>query len=225
MTPSGFSHFRHEKVRCFGQKFAKCKYIFHIIVSRSLIENNERKGYSAKTILLLVVIAILAGIVVFQGVQISYPRPQPEYVFTKTGQDWQNFATLLSVSQIGNVNANNSENPSEIVLPLDMGNSTCVSTDRACLGYDYYFPIENTCQNTTYYGTCNFTGYAAYWFDITKNVFLTTELNISILKGQTVEFHGDWSQSDNSSIGVDDLMFVVVSTTGGWAMSATSIDY
>lgn len=177
------------------------------------------------TILLLVIMVILLGIVIFQQVEISYPRPQPEYILTKTGQDWMNFATLLYARELGTVNGNRSEAPSEIVLPLDTDNSTCVSTDRACFGYDYYFPIENVCQNSTYYGTCNFTGYETYWFDITKNVFLTTALNVSIPKGQTVEIHGDWPQSDNSSIGVSDLMFVVVYTSGGWAMSSTSIDY
>jgi hypothetical protein len=188
-----------------------------------MVENNKKKEYFAKTILLLAVIAVLAGIVVFQQVQISYPSPQPEYLFTKAGQNWQNFAVGLYTFELCSANGKNSEAPSEVVLPLDIDNSTCMSNDRSCSGYDYYFPIENTCQNSTYYETCNFRAYETYWFDITKNMFMTTQLNISIPKGQTVEVNGDWSQSENTSIGVGDLMFVIVSTTGGWAMSTTSI--
>ena len=108
-------------------------------------------------------------------------------------------------------------------MPFDTGNyPTCVSVDEACGGYDYSFDIENVCRNSTYYGTCNFAGVTMYWYDIYRNLLFVTGENLSIPQGQTITVHGDWANEAPPAL--NDLSFLEISTTGGWAAATMSVN-
>lgn len=189
------------------------------------MSESKKKSYSIKTILLLVVIIILAGIVIFQQVQMSYLQPLAQK--NKTELLWIQLATTLYTSELGALSISNHSAPPLVVVPYDTGlYTTCASVHRGCNGYDYSFDIINVCQNSTYYGTCNFMGYLIYWYDITKNVLFITGLNnISIPQGQTVTTNGNWGNGSYSyAPAFDDLMFLEVSTSGGWATAVLSIN-
>lgn len=180
---------------------------------------------SRKTILLLVVIAILGAVVIFQQVQISYLRPIALQE-TKTELAWGSLFTQLYGSELAYSIGPNSSAPSLIAVPINQ-NLTCLSINQSCHGYDYYFPIENLCKNDTYYGTCNFLGGAIFWYDISTNVLFTTATNVSIPQGEIVVTYGDWPKNLGSSLAWGNALFVEVSSSGGWttASMASWINY
>jgi hypothetical protein len=160
-------------------------------------------------------LAVLSVLLVGQQVQISYVKSAADQQ-TATKLTWIDLATILYASNSGAFFIGNGTVPSSVAVLLKFGNSTCMSADPVCQGYDYYSTIDNVCQNTTYYGTCNFTGTQICWFDIITNAFFTTQLqNVSIRQGQTVQFHGNWSPSAKASISNGDNMVLIVQTSGG----------
>ena len=177
-------------------------------------EQSPRRQYSKKSVLLLiVVIGALTGVLIFQQIQISYLLPRAQQAL-KTEASWDGFGFQLYASQIGAVYGNNSEAPSLVVVPTN-NNSNCLSISKSCDGYDYYFAIENVCQNTTYYGTCNLTGgEELWWYDVMTNVLFVTGGNVNVAPSQTGMIYGNWPK--NSSVAVGNLMILQVSTGLGW---------
>jgi len=134
----------------------------------------SQRGYSKRTVLILVVvIVVLTGIVIFQQIQVSYLKPIA-YQEAVTKNSWFGFFTALYASQL---NGAQGISPSFVTV---IENSACGSLHKECSGYDYSFSIDNVCQNTTYYGTCNFTyGVAIYWYNMFTNVLFITGDNVN----------------------------------------------
>ena len=191
-------------------------------------EQSLRRHFSTKTVLLLVIVAILAGITIVQQVQITNLRPIASQEL-RTEQSWLNFEMNLlpseSASQSGAAWGANGENVSLVIVSLDMNNSSCFSFHGDCNGYNYYFNLENVCLNSSYFGTCNFSGFSIFWYDVSANgiAFTTLLENVSIPQGQAVTVHGNWPNRAFSYIAVNDLIFLEVSTSGGWAVAPASI--
>lgn len=179
----------------------------------------KRSSFSIKLVLLIVLIAVLVGIIVYQQVEINnlLPITQQE---SKTQLAWNNLAVSLYLSEIQAIGPNTSL-PSMIVLTIAHDNSSCASDHQTCDGYDYFFGIQNVCANSTYYGTCNFGSVVIYWFDPTNNVLFTTSSNVTLPQGQLVMIHGNWPSGYAPSDRFP--LLVEVSTSGGWAAATMSI--
>lgn len=187
-------------------------------------ESDYGRRYSRRTILILaVVIVVLTGTIIFQQIQVSYLRPIA-FQEAVTENSWVGFSILLYAYELG-AQGNSPHGVAPSLVTVLINNASCASLDKECDGYGYSFTIVNVCQNTTYYGTCNFSGgIEIFWYDPFTNALLITGTNANLTKGQATTVYGNWPKSEISSLRVSTSLFFQVSTNGGWASSIVTIN-
>lgn len=77
-------------------------------------------------------------------------------------------------------------------------NETCVSVTTDCSGYDFSFTFGNACDNSSYYGTCDFSFIGGvYFYDANTNALIHVTQGLccspyQILQNSNAAVSGNW---------------------------------